>query len=289
MIKFQKNSLNLPFSKLRLIQTLFSTISMAKKAKELSVEDKLRTLYDLQIIDRRIDEIRAMRGELPLEVEDLENEVAGMETRMEKVNHEIADLEVDIKEKQLLIKESQEKMAKYSKDQEQVRNNREFEAIAKEIEYQELEIQLAEKRILEYSARIEAKKEANEASAEKLNDRKTHLSHKVSELDSIMAETQKEEELLLGKSEEYKQIVEVRLVQAYDRIRSATKNKLAVVSVERGASAGSFFVIPPQRQMELAQRKKIMIDEHSGRILVDPVLAQEEEDKMDEMIASWLK
>ena len=279
----------MPFSKLRLIQTLFSTISMAKKAKELSVEDKLRTLYDLQIIDRRIDEIRAMRGELPLEVEDLENEVAGMETRMEKVNLEIANLEVDVKEKQNLIKESQEKMAKYSKDQEQVRNNREFEAIAKEIEYQELEIQLAEKRILEYTARIEAKREANEESTEKLNDRKTHLSHKVSELDSIMAETQKEEELLLSKSEEYKQVVELRLVQAYNRIRSATKNKLAVVSVERGASAGSFFVIPPQRQMELAQRKKIMIDEHSGRILVDPVLAQEEEDKMDAMIDSWLK
>ena len=123
---------------------------MAKKAKELSVEDKLRALYDLQIIDRRVDEIRAMRGELPLEVEDLENEVAGMETRMEKVNNEVADLEADIKEKQLLIKESQEKMAKYSKDQEQVRNNREFEAIAKEIEYQELEIQLAEKRIREF-------------------------------------------------------------------------------------------------------------------------------------------
>ena len=262
---------------------------MAKKAKELSVEDKLRALYDLQIIDRRVDEIRAMRGELPLEVEDLENEVAGMETRMEKVNNEIADLEVDIKEKQLLIKESQEKMAKYAKDQEQVRNNREFEAIAKEIEYQELEIQLAEKRIREFSARIEAKKEANEASVEKLNDRKTHLTHKVSELDSIMAETQKEEEMLLAKSEEYKGMIEARLVDAYDRIRSATKNKLAVVSVERGASAGSFFVIPPQRQMELAQRKKIMIDEHSGRILVDPVLAQEEEEKMDAMITGWLK
>ena len=165
-----------------------------------------------------------MRGELPLEVEDLENEVAGMETRMEKVNLEIANLEVDIREKQNLIKESQEKMAKYSKDQEQVRNNREFEAIAKEIEYQELVIQLAEKRILEYTARIEAKREANEESTEKLNDRKTHLSHKVSELDSIMAETQKEEELLLSKSEEYKQVVELRLVQAYNRIRSATKN-----------------------------------------------------------------
>ena len=253
---------------------------MAKKAKELSVEDKLRALYDLQIIDRRVDEIRAMRGELPLEVEDLENEVAGMETRMEKVNNEIADLEVDIKEKQLLIKESQEKMAKYAKDQEQVRNNREFEAIAKEIEYQELEIELADKRIKEYSAKIESKKEVNGASEEKFTERKDHLKHKVSELDSIMAETQKEEDLLLAKSDETKATIEERLVKAYDRIRSATKNKLAVVSVERGASAGSFFVIPPQRQMELAQRKKIMIDEHSGRILVDPLLAQEEEEKM---------
>lgn len=262
---------------------------MAKKAKELSVEDKLRALYDLQIIDRRVDEIRAMRGELPLEVEDLENEVAGMETRKEKVNNEIADLEVDIKDKNLLIKESQEKMAKYAKDQEQVRNNREFQAIAKEIEYQELEIQLAEKRIREFSARIEAKQETNESSIEKLNERKSHLEHKVNELDSIMAETQKEEEMLLSKSEEYKGMIENRLVQAYDRIRSATKNKLAVVSVERGASAGSFFVIPPQRQMELAQRKKIMIDEHSGRILVDPLLAQEEEEKMDKMISGWLK
>ena len=180
-------------------------------------------------------------------------------------------------------------MAKYAKDQEQVRNNREFEAIAKEIEYQELEIQLAEKRIREFSARIEAKQEANESSTEKLNERKSHLEHKVNELDSIMAETQKEEKMLLAKSEEYKGMIENRLVQAYDRIRSATKNKLAVVSVERGASAGSFFVIPPQRQMELAQRKKIMIDEHSGRILVDPVLAQEEEEKMDKMIAGWLK
>jgi uncharacterized protein len=262
---------------------------MAKKAKELSVEDKLRALYDLQIIDRRIDEIRAMRGELPLEVEDLENEVAGLETRMEKVNHEIADLEVDIKEKQLMIKDCQEKMAKYAKDQEQVRNNREFEAIAKEIEYQELEIQLAEKRIREYGARIEAKKETNANSEGRLEERKKHLSHKVAELDSIMKETEKEEGLLIEKSIETKGTIEERLVKAYDRIRSATKNKLAVVSVERGASGGSFFVIPPQRQMELAQRKKIMIDEHSGRILVDPVLAAEEEEKMDNMIAGWLK
>jgi len=262
---------------------------MAKKAKELSVEDKLRALYDLQIIDRRVDEIRSMRGELPLEVEDLISEVAGLETRMDKVNHEVSDLETDIKEKHQMIKDCQEKMAKYVKDQEQVRNNREFEAIAKEIEYQELEIQLAEKRIREFSARIDSKREVNSSSVERLEERKTHLTHKVAELDSIMSETAKEEEMLLAKSVEYKESIEDRLVKAYDRIRLATKNKLAVVSVERGASAGSFFVIPPQRQMELAQRKKIMIDEHSGRILVDPLLAAEQEEKMDSMIAAWLK
>ena len=262
---------------------------MAKKAKELSVEEKLRALYDLQIIDRRIDELHAMRGELPLEVEDLQNEVKGLETRMEKVNSEIADLEVDIKEKQMMISDCQEKIAKYEADQQQVRNNREFEAIAKEIEYQQLEIELAEKRIREFNAKIEGKKEVNEKSAEKLGERKTHLEHKVAELDSILSETQKEEELLIAKSAETKATIEDRLVQAYDRIRSATKNKLAVVSIERGASAGSYFVIPPQRQMELAQRKKIMIDEHSGRILVDPILAQEEEEKMQALIEGWLK
>ena len=180
-------------------------------------------------------------------------------------------------------------MAKYAKDQEQVRNNREFEAIAKEIEYQELEIQLAEKRIKEFNARIDSKKEVNAEAGERFAERKQHLDHKVAELDSIMSETQKEEEMLLAKSEETKGTIESRLAEAYDRIRTATKNKLAVVSVERGASAGSFFVIPPQRQMELAQRKKIMIDEHSGRILVDPLLAQEEEEKMQRMIAGWLK
>src|SRR6056300_1733797 len=205
---YRKNSLNLPFSKLRSTQTLFSTISMAKKAKELSVEDKLRALYDLQIIDRRVDEIRAMRGELPLEVEDLENEVAGLETRMEKVNNEIADLEADINDKLLLIKECAEKILKYTKDQEQVRNNREFEAIAKEIEYQELEIELADKRIREYNAKIEAKKEINAASVDRLEERKTHLKHKLAELDSIMSETQKEEDLLIAKSEETKETIE---------------------------------------------------------------------------------
>lgn len=261
---------------------------MAKKAKELSVEDKLRALYDLQIIDRRVDEIRAMRGELPLEVEDLENEVAGLETRLEKINNDIADLEQEIADKKQLISEANEKIAKYQKDQNEVRNNREFEAIAKEIEYQELEIQLAEKRMREFGSRIEDKQGLIEKSGEKLEERKKHLGHKKDELEGIMAETQKEEELLIGKSEQLKKKIEERLVKAYDRIRAAAKNKLAVVSIERGASAGSYFVIPPQRQMELAQRKRIMIDEHSGRILVDPVLASEQEEKMQAEITKWL-
>ena len=224
-----------------------------------------------------------------MEVEDLENEVAGLETRMEKVNHEIADLQVDINEKQLLIKECNDKIAKYQKDQEQVRNNREFEAIAKEIEYQELEIQLAEKRIREFSAQIDAKQEINAKSQERLEERKNHLGHKRAELDGILQETQREEQLLEQKSIDTKASIEERLVAAYDRIRKNTKNGLAVVSIERGASAGSYFVIPPQRQMELAQRKKIMIDEHSGRILVDPTLAAEQEEKMQTLINSWLK
>jgi hypothetical protein len=170
-----------------------------------------------------------------------------------------------------------------------VRNNREFDAISKEIEFQQLEIQLAEKRSKEFEAKIANKKEVIAQSDERLAERKSHLEFKRAELDGILAETQKEEELLQAKSEELRKDVEERLIKAYDRIRTSTRNGLAVVSIERGASAGSFFVIPPQRQLEIAQRKKIITDEHSGRILVDPILAAEEEEKMTQMIQSWLK
>ena len=254
--------------------------------KELSVEDKLRAIYDLQLIDSRIDEIRNVRGELPLEVEDLEDEVAGLSTRSEKLRADLEVIEEQIKAKKNSIDEHKEAIKKYTKQQESVRNNREFNSLTKEIEFQELEIQLAEKQMKEMKASIEHKKEIIAQSKEKLELKSNHLKHKKLELDDIMAETAKEEEFLTQKSLEFQEQIEERLLAAYKRIRSSVRNGLAVVSIERGASAGSFFTIPPQTQVEIASRKKIIIDEHSGRILVDSSLAEEEKQKMENLFAS---
>ena len=254
--------------------------------KELSVEDKLRAIYDLQLIDTRIDEIRNVRGELPLEVEDLEDEVAGLNSRSEKLKADLESMEEQIKSKKIAIDEHQESIKKYTKQQETVRNNREFNSLTKEVEYQELEIQLAEKHIKEMKASMEYKKQIIETSTERLEQKTNHLQHKKSELDAIMAETSKEEEFLNKKSAEYEALIEPRLLAAYKRIRSSVRNGLAVVSIERGASAGSFFTIPPQTQVEIAGRKKIITDEHSGRILVDSVLAEEEREKMESLFSS---
>ena len=253
--------------------------------KELSVEEKLRALYDLQIIDTRIDEIRNVRGELPLEVEDLEDEVAGLTTRLEKLQSDLVTIEDSIKAKKNAIENHQAAIKKYTEQQKDVRNNREFNSLTKEVEFQELEIQLAEKQIKELKASIEHKKEVVSNSKEKLEQKTTHLKHKKAELNDIMAETQKEESFLTEKSAEYEQQIENRLLAAYKRIRSSVKNGLAVVSIERGASAGSFFTIPPQTQVEIASRKKIITDEHSGRILVDASLADEEREKMEKIFA----
>ncbi len=253
--------------------------------KELSVEDKLRALYDLQIIDTRIDEIRNVRGELPLEVEDLEDEVAGLTTRLEKLQSDLATIEEQIKTKKNAIDDHQIAIKKYAEQQKNVRNNREFNSLTKEVEFQELEIQLAEKQIKEMKASIEHKKEVITNSKDKLEQKSTHLMHKKSELNDIMAETQKEEGFLSIKSAEYEALIEDRLLAAYKRIRSSVRNGLAVVSIERGASAGSFFTIPPQTQVEIAARKKIITDEHSGRILVDTSLADEEREKMEKLFA----
>ena len=259
---------------------------MATK-KELSVEDKLRAIYDLQLIDSRIDEIRNVRGELPLEVEDLEDEVAGLSTRSEKLKSELEVIEDLIKVKKNAIDDHKEAIKKYTKQQESVRNNREYNSLTKEVEFQELEIQLAEKQIKEMKASIEHKKEVIANSKEKLEAKSAHLKHKKSELDAIMAETQKEEEFLSQKSAEYEAQIEERLLTAYKRIRSSVRNGLAVVSIERGASAGSFFTIPPQTQVEIASRKKIITDEHSGRILVDSTLAEEEREKMEKLFSKF--
>lgn len=253
---------------------------------EMTVEEKLRALYDLQLIDTKIDEIRNMRGELPLEVEDLDSEVSGISIRIEKLENEIEEFENFIKSKKNDIVNHQELIKKYTTQQKEVRNNREFDSLTKEIEFQELEIQLAEKHIKEKKASIEFKKNVLEDNKTNLDSKSNHLNHKKSELDSIMSETQKEEEFLTEKSNEFASKLEDRLLSAYHRIRSNVRNGMAVVSIERGASAGSFFTIPPQVQVEIAARKKIMTDEHSGRILVDNVLAQEEREKMEELFAS---
>ena len=254
--------------------------------KELNVEDKLRALYALQLVDSKIDEIRNVRGELPLEVEDLEDEVAGLSTRLEKLKSDLESIDDLIKEKKNAIDEHKAAIKKYLEQQKNVRNNREFNSLTKEVEFQELEIQLAEKHIKEMKASIEHRKEVIAQTKEKLDGKQTHLKHKKAELSDIMAETEKEENFLSAKSEELRGQIEERLIAAYDRIRNSVRNGLAVVSIERGASAGSFFTIPPQTQMEIAARKKIITDEHSGRILVDGVLADEEKEKMEKLFAS---
>ena len=261
---------------------------MAKKA-EVSVEERLRALFDLQLIDSRVDEIRNVRGELPLEVRDLEDEVEGLNKRLEKLNDSLAIIDDEIKSKKNLIEEAKALIKKYSEQQNNVRNNREYNSLTKEIEFQELEIQLAEKHIKEFIVQIEQKKEVISETKDRVKDRQAHLKHKKGELNEILKETEKEEEALIGKSEEFQKKIDERLVNAYHRIRNNVKNGLAVVPIERGASGGSFFTIPPQVQVEIASRKKVITDEHSGRILVDAALAEEERVKMEKLFAKLSK
>lgn len=255
------------------------------KQKEVTVEEKLKALFALQIIDSKIDELRSVRGELPLEVEDLEDEVAGLNTRLSKIQVEVEQLENEIKDKKLAITSYIEMAKKYTEQQKNVRNNREFDSLSKEIEYQDLEIKLAEKRINEFAFKISQKNEIITEINEKTAGLNQHLAHKKSELDAIMKETEKEENILLSKSEEYGNLIDEQLLKAYKRIRSKVVNGLAVVAIERGASGGSFFTIPPQIQIEIASRKKIITDEHSGRILVDSVLADEVRESVENLLS----
>jgi len=222
-----------------------------------------------------------------LEVEDLEDEVAGLHKRLEKLNNDVTAFDDNIKGKKIAIDESKQLIKKYKEQQDNVRNNREFNSLSKEVEFQELEMELAEKHIKEFKAQIIQKKEVIESTEEKISSRTAHLEHKKGELDEILAETQKEEQGLIGKSEDFGKKIDERLVNAYKRIRGNVKNGLAVVPVERGASGGSYFTIPPQIQMEIASRKKIITDEHSGRILVDLELANEEKIKMEKLFAKF--
>jgi predicted nucleic acid-binding Zn-ribbon protein len=271
------------YHKKKPIQLIIS--SMAKK-KEISVEEKLRSLFDLQIIDSRIDEIRNVRGELPLEVEDLESEIAGMDLNLEQLNSELNDFDLDIKENKNIIESANDLIAKYADKLKNVRNNREYNSIVKEEEYQQLEIQLAEKKIKELKIQIEQKKEIIGVLTEQLGVKTNHLTATKEELDEIMQETAKEETLLMIQSAAFEEKIDDRLIVAYKRIRGSVKNGLAIVPIERGASGGSYFTIPPQVQMEIASRKKIITDEYSGRILVDAELAEEEYVKINKLIKS---
>jgi len=243
---------------------------------ELPVEEKLRALYKLQRINSEIDKIRTLRGELPLEVQDLEDEIAGLQTRIDKFQEEVKSLETSAGAKKSEISTSKDHIKKYKEQQNNVRNNREFDSLSKEIEYQTLEIELCEKRIKEFHVLVKEKADLIEESKKKLDERKNDLESKKGELEEITSDTQKEEEVLVTSRLEYEKMIEERLLTAYKKIRKNARNGLAVVSVERDACGGCFNQIPPQRQLDIRSRKKIIVCEYCGRILVDKDIVDEE-------------
>ena len=240
-----------------------------EKMQELTVEEKLQNLYELQRIDTEIDKIKTLRGELPLEVQDLEDEIAGLETRIENLKGELGALAKTSSSRIMDIKKAEEAIKKYSEQLDNVRNNREYDALSKEIEFQKLEIELQEKRIRE-AQKAKAEKEAlMEESKKRYEDKVSDLEAKKGELNDIINETHKDEESLQTKSEELAATIDERLLTAYRRIRSNARNGLAVVTVDRDACGGCFNKIPPQRQLDIRSRKKIIVCEYCGRILID--------------------
>ncbi|MDX9811162.1 MAG: C4-type zinc ribbon domain-containing protein [Bacteroidales bacterium] len=242
---------------------------------DISVEEKLRALYRLQLVDSEIDKIKTLRGELPLEVQDLEDEIAGLETRLGNFREEVVVLEKSVQKKNNEIIEAQALIKKYEDQQKNVRNNREFDSLSKEIEYQNLEIELFNKKIREFNAQMEEKKAVIAESEATFAERSMDLDNKRNELDEIISDTQKEEEGLYNKSEKIQTLIEDRLLTAYKRIRSNARNGLAVVPVQRDACGGCFNQIPPQRQLDIRSRKKIIVCEYCGRILVDDEIIKE--------------
>jgi len=247
---------------------------MAAKAKkgdvaEMSVAEKLSALYQLQQVDSDIDKIKILRGELPLEVQDLEDEIAGLETRVGNIESEVSAMQESISKKNNEVINAQGLIKKYEEQQNNVRNNREFDSLSKEIEFQTLEIELAEKRKKEFSEQVTLKEESISESRLILEERQADLANKKSELDEIIADTKKEEEVMGKKRIQIEGMIEPRLFTAYEKIRGNARNGLAVVTVERDACGGCFNKIPPQRQLDIGSRKKIIVCEYCGRILVD--------------------
>jgi len=243
---------------------------------EQSIEDKLKALFELQTLHTQIDKIRQTRGELPMEVADLEDEVAGLETRIQKIKADLDELEDSIVTRKNLIKEALAASKKYETQLNDVKNNREYDAISKEIEIQGLEVQVSEKKIKEYSFEIQNKTEVYENALANITERKNDLELKKAELDTITAETEKDEASIMVKAHDSEKHIDERLLIAYNRLRSNAKNGLAVVTIQRDSCSGCFNQIPPQRQLDIRQRKRIIVCEHCGRILVDEGFAMEE-------------
>src|ERR1700744_168527 len=244
---------------------------------EQTVEQKLKALYDLQTIHTKIDNIRPVSGDLPMEVSDLEDDVEGLETRIQKIKSELDDLEDDIVTRKNLIKDAQGNIKKYETQLNEVKNNREYDAISKEIEIQGLDIQVSEKKIREFGFDIATKTAIYEKALADLEARKSDLDAKKDELGTITAETQKEENELTALADKATVNIDERLLVAYNRLRQNAKNGLAVVTIQRDSCSGCFNQIPPQRQSDIRQRKKIIVCEHCGRILVDEQMTMEAE------------
>ena len=250
--------------------------TVTKTDKEITVEEKLKALYELQKVDSEIDQIKILRGDLPLEVQDMEDEIVGLSTRLENFENEIAELTTAIKGKKVEIEEAKIKIERYKEQQNNVRNNREYDNLSKEIEFETLEIELSEKRIREFTANLENKKIEKDSTFNQLSERKLDLEQKKGELDEIVSETKQEEEKLREHAKKIEAKIEARLVSAFKRIRKNARNGLAVVSVQRDACGGCFNKIPAQRQLDIRSRKKIIVCEYCGRILVDPEIGGEQ-------------
>jgi len=245
----------------------------ATETKEITVEAKLKALYELQLVASEIDKIKTLRGELPLEVQDLEDEIAGLVTRIEKNKIDIAKVDAEISARKIEIEEAKLLIDKYKEQQNNVRNNREYDFLSKEIEFKTLEIELAEKKIREFSADAKFKKDELEQASVFVEERNEDLKQKKAELDEIVSETKHEEEKMREHAKEIEELIEPRLLTAFKRIRKNARNGLAVVYVQRDACGGCFNKIPAQRQLDIRLRKKIIVCEYCGRILVDSELA----------------
>ena len=244
-----------------------------KDSSEMSVEEKLKTLYQLQVTLSAIDEKRALRGELPLEVQDLEDEIAGLNTRKEKIQSEIADFQNAVAQKRNEIESAQQSVDRYKQQLDTVRNNREYDTLTKEIEFQSLEIELCQKKIKEANTKVAERQEDLKKVDDTINERQADLDHKRGELDEIMKETRDAEAELKEKAKALEANIEPRLLQSFKRIRKSARNGLGIVYVQRDACGGCFNKIPPQRQLDIKMHKKIIVCEYCGRILIDPELA----------------